>query len=240
VTSFPLLEDGRVGPCATVLNQTGPLGPNKARQDAPHPHSVTMSADGRVAFVADLGVDRVFAYDVTSENGTIAPHQPAFATFAAGTGPRHSKFSPDGKSFYVLDELDATITACRYDASGAVVEPFQRVESLPADFNGKNTASEIRIHPNGRFVYSANRGHDSIAVFARNPDSGALTRIEVVKTGGQTPRNFNLTPDGAWLLCAHQSSNTLTVFKVDAETGKLTANPATAKVPKCVCVLFVN
>lgn len=240
VTSFPLAADGRVGACATVLNQTGPLGPNKARQDAPHPHSVTMSPDGRIAFVADLGVDRVFGYDVASDKGTIAPHDPAFATFAAGTGPRHSKFSPDGKFFYVLDELDSTVTACRYDTKRGVAEPFQRTEALPSDFKGKSTASEIRIHPNGRFVYSANRGHDSIAVFARDEKSGALTRVEVVRTGGQTPRNFSLTPDGAWLLCAHQATNNLTVFKVNAETGQLTATENTAKVPKCVCVLFVN
>lgn len=240
VASFPLLPDGRVGPCATIINQTGPLGPNKGRQDAPHPHSVTMSPDGRVAYVADLGVDRVFGYDVSSEQGTITPHDPAFATFAPGTGPRHTKFSPDGKSFYVLDELDATITACRFGPSRGVLEPFQRSDALPADFKGKNTASEIRIHPNGRFVYSANRGHDSIAVFSRDEKSGALSRIEVVPSGGQVPRNFNLTPDGGWLLCAHQSTNNLTVFKVDAESGKLTATESSAKVPKSVCVLFVN
>lgn len=240
VASFPLGTDGRVGRPASFLTQTGPLGPNAARQNAPHPHSVTLASDGRFAFVADLGVDRVFGYALTPATGVIAPNDPPFAAFASGTGPRHTKFSPDGRFFYVLDELDSTVTACRYDAARGALEPFQRVKTLPDDFTGKSTASEIRMHPNGRFVYTANRGYHSIAVFARDETTGALTRVEIVPSGGETPRNFNLTPDGAWLLCAHQDSNNLTVFKVDPRTGRLTPTPHTAQVPKAVCVLFVR
>jgi 6-phosphogluconolactonase len=240
VASFPLGKDGQVGPCATVISHEGPLGPNRARQDAPHPHSVTLSPDSRFAFVADLGLDRVVTYQLTLDKGSITPHEPAFASTAPGAGARHTKFSPDGKSFYVLDELDGTITSCRYDAARGVVEPFQRVSTLPDGFTGKSTTSEVRIHPNGRFVYAANRGHDSIAVFARNPETGALTRIEIVPTGGENPRNFSLTPDGAWLLCANQTSNNLTVFRVDAKTGRLSATTHTAHVPKSVCVLFLR
>lgn len=239
VASFPLAADGRVGPVARVLDQTGPLGPQRPRQDAPHPHSVTLSPDNRFAFVANLGVDRVFAYELAPETGGLAPHDPAFTAIAPGAGPRHTKFSPDGNSFYVLDELDNSVTACRYDAVRGIAEPFQRVSTLPDDFNGKSTASEIRIHPNGRFVYSANRGHNSIAVFARDAATGALVQVETVPTGGQQPRNFSLTPDGAWLLCANQATNNLTVFKVDARTGRLTPTPHTAQVSKAVCVLFL-
>jgi 6-phosphogluconolactonase len=111
---------------------------------------------------------------------------------------------------------------------------------LPDDFTGRNTASEIRIHPNGHFAYAANRGHNSLAVFARDLKTGALSRVEVVPSGGENPRNFALTPDGAWLLCAHQTSNNLTVFKVNPETGRLGATPHTAHVPKAVCVLFLQ
>lgn len=240
VASFPVLPDGRVGPVKTLLPQTGPLGPNAARQEKPHPHSVTLSPDNRFAFVADLGVDRVFTYRLSPEDGSIAPHEPAFATFAPGAGPRHTKFSVDGKFFYVLDELDCTVTSCRYDAPRGVVEPFQRVSTLPAEFAGENTTSEVRVHPNGRFVYAANRGHDSLAVFERNAGTGALTRVEIVACGGRTPRNFSLTPDGRWLLCAHMDSNTLVVFRVDAATGRLTRTGPTVAVPRVVCVQFVN
>ena len=97
----------------------------------------------------------------------------------------------------------------------------------------------IHVHPNGRFVYTANRGHNSIAVFARDLATGMLVRVENVPTGGQQPRNFSLSPDGAWLLCANQATNNLTVFKVDARTGRLTPTPHTAHVSKAVCVLFL-
>ncbi len=239
VTSFPIESNGRLGARASFLNQAGPLGPKSDRQNAPHPHSVTLSPDNRLAYVADLGVDRVFAYQLAPEQGSIVLHEASSVTIASGSGPRHTKFSPDGKSFYILDELDGTVTACRYDAVRNMAEPFQRVSTTPDGYTGRQSCSEIRVHPSGRFVYAANRGNNTLAVFARDPATGTLTRIEAVSTGGETPRNFSLTPDGAWLLCAHQTTNNLTVFKVDAATGRLTATANTARVAKAVCVLFL-
>ena len=239
VASFPLAADGRVGPVASVLGQSGPLGPQKDRQNGPHPHSVTVSPDNRFAFVADLGTDRVFTYALNPGDGTVAPHEPAFTALAPGAGPRHTKFSPDGRHFYILNELACSVTAARYDAARGTLEPFMTVPTLPEGFSGPNTCSEIRVHPSGRFVYAANRGHDSIAVFARDPETGALAPIEVVPTGGVRPRNFALTPDGAWLLAAHQDTHNLTVFRVDPATGRLGATPHTARVPRAVCVLFL-
>jgi 6-phosphogluconolactonase len=240
VASFPIRADGSLAPMASVLTQTGPLGPDHARQEKPHPHSVTISPDGRFAFVADLGLDRVFSYRLDPEQGTIAANAPAFAAMPAGSGPRHTKFSPDRKFFYVLAELGGTVTACRYDEQRGALEPFQTVSTLPDDFTGKNGSSEIRIDRKGRFLYAANRGPNSIAVFRRDPESGALTRVEIVPTGGDHPRNFALSPDGAWLLCAHQNTGNLTVFRVDQETGRLTRTDAEAQVAKAVCVLFLR
>jgi 6-phosphogluconolactonase len=240
VVSFPIAPDGRLGERASFLVHKGQVGPNQPRQDAPHPHSVTLSPDVRFAFVADLALDRVFAYQLDPENGTITPYEPGLVSVAPGAGPRHTKFSPDGKSFYVLDELDCTITSCTYDVAQGIADPFQVVSTLPDDFSGRNTTSEIRVHPSGRFVYAANRGHDSLAVFARDTSTGALTRVEIVACGGERPRNFALTPDGAWLLCAHQDSNTATAFKVDPTTGRLSATGQTVAVPKAVCVLFLE
>jgi 6-phosphogluconolactonase len=240
VVSFPIESDGRLGSRASFISHDGPLGPNAIRQEKPHPHSVTLSPDNRFAFVADLGLDRVFIYGLSPEDRTIAPHDPAFFAVEPGAGPRHTRFSTDGTTFYVLDELDCTITSCRYDAADGVAEPFQRISTLPNDFEGSNTDSEIRVHPNGRFVYSANRGHDSLAVFARDPETGALTRIEVVPCGGNHPRNFSLTPDGAWLLCAHQHSNSMAAFKVNPDTGRITAVGKTVHAPTAVCVLFLR
>jgi 6-phosphogluconolactonase len=240
VVSFPIQSDGRVGGRASLLTQTGPLGPDRARQDNAHPHSVTISPDSRFAFVADLGIDRVFAYQLTAKDGSIAPHDPAFATIEPGAGPRHTTFSPDAKSFYVLNELNGTITSSHYDSVRGVIEPFENVSTSPDGYAGKNSASEIRMHPTGHFVYAANRGHNGIAVFARDVGTGALERLEIVQTGGENPRNFALTPDGGWLVCAHQNTNNLTVFRVNSETGRLESTPHTVNVPKAVCVLFLR
>lgn len=239
VASFPLGADGRVGKVASVITHEGPLGPRRDRQEKPHAHSVTISPDNRHAFAADLGVDRVFAYALNPSAGTLAPHEPPFVTLPPGAGPRHTKFSPDGRHFYVLNELDGTVTACRYDRARGAAEPFQTVSALPEGYTGRASASEIRVHPNGRFVYTANRVHNSIAVFSRDTDTGELRLVELTPTGGDQPRNFNLTPDGEWLLCANQATDNLVAFKVDAATGRLTATGRTAKVAKAVCVLFL-
>lgn len=239
--SFPIRPDGRVGRCATVIQHEGPVGPNRARQNAPHAHSVTISPDNRHAFVADLGLDRVLAFQLRPEDGSIAPHEPAFATIEPGAGPRHTTFCPDGKFFYVLNELTGTVTACRYDAARGLLDPFQYVSTLPEEQAGRGAASEIRMHPSGRFVYAANRGgQDSLAVFARDSATGALTPVEIVPCGGVQPRNFALTPDGAWLVCGHQATNSLAVFRVNSETGRLTATGEAVPAPKPVCVLFLR
>lgn len=239
VASFPLGADGRVGKVASVIPHTGPLGPKTDRQEKPHAHSITLSPDNRFAFAADLGVDRVFTYRLNPADGTLAPHEPAFATLSPGSGPRHTKFSPDGKHFYILSELAGTVTACRYASATGALVPFQTVSTLPEGYAGRHSASEIRVHPSGRFVYAANRIHNSIAVFTRDPDTGALALVENMPTGGDQPRNFNLTPDGEWLLCAHQATDNLMVFKVDQQTGRLAPTGRTAKVPRAVCVLFL-
>jgi 6-phosphogluconolactonase len=240
--SFPLAADGRPGPRVSFLPHQGPLGPNASRQDKPHAHSVTLSPDNRFALVADLGLDRVLTYRLDAATAALTPNDPAAIVIAPGAGPRHAKFSADGRCFYVLGEIDGSVTACRYDAASGAATPFQHITTLPPGFQVQDAdrAAEIRIHPNGKFLYASNRGHDSLAVFAIDAATGALSSVELMPCGGKAPRNFALTPDGAWLVCAHQDSNTLCSFRVDAATGKLTRVPGTISVPSPVCVLFAN
>jgi len=242
VVAFPLEADGRIGARTTFIQHEGPLGPNRARQDQTHAHSVTISPDNRFALVADLGLDRVFSYRLDAARALLVPNDPAFITITPGAGPRHSKFSVDGRYFYVLDEIDGSVTACAYDTARGTGTPFQHISTLPAGFvvQDADRAAEIRVHPNGKFVYASNRGHDSIAVFAIAADTGRLSLVEIVPAGGKAPRNFALSPDGAWLVCGHQDSNTLAVFRVEATTGRLTRTGGTVSVPSPVCVLFVN
>jgi 6-phosphogluconolactonase len=235
VTSFPLRPDGRIGPAVSTQPLTGPLGPSKPRQDKPHPHSVTFSPDNRFVYVCDLGLDKIFRYQL---NASVLVPAGTFAT-APGAGPRHSKFSADGKRLYVINELDCTIATYACDAVSGDLTAKQVVSTLPAGYAGSSNCAEIRLHPNGRFVYGSNRGHDSLAVFARHPVDGTLSLIEIVPSGGGHPRNFALSPDGRWLVCANRDSNNLMVFLVDPTTGRLTATGHTAPVPQAVCVLFV-
>lgn len=237
ITSFAISSDAKVGPRASALSSTGALGPNKTRQEKPHPHSITYSPDNRFAYVCDLGRDKVLRFKVDPSAGTLTPTG-EFAT-AAGDGPRHSKFSTDGKHFYVINELANTLTHYTCDPATGAITSADSTPTLPEDFKGNNTTAEVRIHPNGRFVYGSNRGHDSLAVFARNPADGSLKRIQIISSGGAHPRNFSLSPDGAWLICANRDTNNLSVFKVDPDTGLLTATGHTATVPQAVCVLFL-
>ena len=239
VASFPLEAAGRIGPVASFIPHTGPVGPNPLRQDKSHAHSVTLSPDNRFAFVADLGLDRVFSYRLDPAKGTLTPNDPAFITVQPGSGPRHTKFSRDGKFFYILGEIDGSVTVCTYDAARGTGTPIQHISTLPAGFvvTDPDRAAEIRVHPNGKFVYASNRGHDSIAVFAVQAD-GTLRLVEITPCGGKHPRNFNLSPDGTWLVCANMESDNLVSFKVDAATGRLTPSGHSVTVPRPVCVLF--
>ena len=116
----------------------------------------------------------------------------------------------------------------------------QTVSTLPASLSEPTTTAEVRVHPNGKFLYGSNRGHDSIAVFAIHPGDGKLTPIEIVPTGGKNPRNFALSPDGKWLLCGHQDTAFLSVFRVDPASGRLTRSEHSAAAPSSVCILFYN
>ena len=238
VAAMPIRPDGTLG-APTSIRHEG-TGKDPRRQDRAHVHSVTVSPDNRFVIVADLGVDKIFSYALDAAAARLTPANPPFVASAPGAGPRHFKFGQGGKRAYAINELDNTIAAYDYEAATGALKPRQVVRTLPADFTGPNTTAEIRVHPNGRFVYGSNRGHDSIAVFAVDAASGRLSDapVEVVPTGGKTPRNFALSPDGKWLVAAHQDTPLLTVFRVDPATGRLGKTSHTAEVPACVCVLF--
>jgi 6-phosphogluconolactonase len=242
VCALPIEADGSLGARSAFISHLGraPLGPTKDRQEQAHAHSVTLSPDNRFAFVCDLGLDRVFIYRIDPATAGLVPNDPAFAVVPPGSGPRHSKFSADGRFFYTADEIGGTVCVFAYDAARGALTLVQTIATLPSDFTALNTVAEIRVHPNGRFIYASNRGHDSIAVFARDPDRGTLSLVQVEPCGGKHPRNFALSPDGSWLLCANRDTNNVVAFRVDPATGRLTATGNSATISKPVCVLFYN
>jgi 6-phosphogluconolactonase len=232
VEVLPIQEDGRLGPPTTVIRHQE-RGTKPGRVD-PHPHSTTLDAANRFAFVADLGLDEVVAYKLDSRRG-LAPHEAGTARLAPGAGPRHLAFHPGGRHAYVINELDSTITRLDYDPGAGTMKPAQTVPTLPAGFKGKNSTAEIVVHPDGNLVFGSNRGHDSIAIFTIDKTTGALTPAGHQATGGKTPRNFAIDPTGAYLLAANQDSDTITVFRIDRKSGRLEPVGGPLRVPRPVC-----
>ena len=234
VTALPIQPDGRLGESSFVDQHSGP---SVHREPGPHAHGVVFSPDNRFAFVADVGVDRVYSYRVNVPTGEILANDPPLVQVEPGLGPRHLAIHPNGGFLYANNESQPSVSVFQVD--GGMLTEIQTLSSLPADYSGGSTA-EIQIDAEGRFLYVSNRGHDSIAVFAVDAASGTLTPVEHVSTQGRTPRNFSLDLTGSYLFAANQNSHTIVLFRVDKETGRLTPTGEVLEVPSPVCVLFVK
>jgi 6-phosphogluconolactonase len=240
IAVFPILPDGRLGEHTALLKNSGATGPNKEHQEGPHAHWVETSARNRLVYVADLGLDRVLIYKFDESKGSLTPGEPldAFsATLSPGAGPRHLAFGTDGKFMYVVSELESTVTVFANDTRNTY-RNAQQISALPKGFTGRNDAAEIAIHPNGKFLYSSNRGEDTIAVFAIAHPKGTLTHIANVPTQGKEPRHFAIDPTGRYLLAENQNSDTIVEFRIDAANGKLSPTGEVIHVPSPVCLVF--
>ncbi len=238
VSALPIEADGRLGKATAVVQHEG-AGPDPKRQTGPHAHSIRCDPAGRLVFAPDLGIDRVMIYRLGGD-GTLRPGSPPGATLDPGSGPRHLDFHPGGRFIYVINELGCSVTVFAYDAERGAMRPVQTISTLPGGFSGLNTCADIHVHPSGRFLYGSNRGHDSIAIFAIDGETGKLTAVGHQSTQGKTPRNFNIDPSGTWLIAANQASDSLVVFRIDGQTGLLRPADSTATVPSPVCVQFVS
>ncbi len=238
VAAFPIRADGSLGAVTALLQHHG-SGFNPKRQAGPHAHSVAFDVANRRAFCADLGLDKIFIYQLEPTTAALTPNDPPFASLAPGAGPRHFAVHPDGRHLYVINELNNTISAFDYDASHGILKESQTVSTLPENFAAPNTAAEIAIHPSGKFLYGSNRGHDSLVVYAVDESTGKLTLLEHQSTLGKTPRSFGIDPTGNFLLAANQESNNIIVFRIDPKTGRLTPTGQALEVPVPVCVTFL-
>jgi len=239
IVVFPILPDGKLGEHTALVQNAGTLGPNKERQEGPHAHWIEASPDNRFLLVADLGLDEVLLYHFDAATGSVAPNQPAFIKLKAGAGPRHIGFHPNGKFVFAAGEVDSTVTSFSFDAKKGALKQIAVLSTLPADYSGRNDVAEIAVHPNGKFLYVSNRGHDSIAVFAIQPGKGTPALVAHVSTGGKEPRHFAIDPTGKFLLAENQFSDNVAEFHIDPRTGKLTPTGEVISVPSPVCLQFV-
>jgi 6-phosphogluconolactonase len=239
-SSFAALKirpDGTLGDPVYVDHHAGPALSSSQATGA-HTHGVVFTKDDRFAFVAELGLDRIYTYRVDPTKPALTPSTPPFVTVSAGSGPRRLVLSPNDRFLYVNHETDSKVSVFSVD-DGRLHE-IQQISTLPAFFTGRNTTAEIQIDKAGRFVYVSNRGADTIAMFAVDAAKGTLTLREFFPALGRTPRNLAIDPSGRYLFVSNQSSNNVVVFAIDPATGRLTSTGTELKIDQPASVFFVK
>lgn len=236
VTVIPVGLDGHLGEAVDSRQHTGSSA-NPSRQKGPHAHWIEPLPGGRFVMTADLGLDQLITYPFDPQTGKLG--EGLKTQVAGGSGPRHFAFHPKKNWGYLINEMSNTIIAYQGDYSKGTWQELQTVKTLPPDFTGTSYTAEVAVHPNGKFLYGSNRGHDSIALFDIDPNQGTLTLKECFSTQGKYPRHFALDPKGKHLVTANQDGENMLVYRIDSKTGRLTALGDPIKTPKPVCVLFV-
>lgn len=242
-----LEADGRLRPAVSGTpggfiqhrhDRAGEAGINAARQKGPHGHSADIAADGRFAFVCDLGLDRVLIHALDVDRATIAPH--GAGTVRNGAGPRHFAMHPGGRFAACVNELDLTVTAFAFDPRAGTLTEIHSLSTLPEGITDRTgfSCAEIAFHPSGKFLYASNRGHDSIAIYTVDTATGRLTFRGAEPTRAETPRHFAVSPDGRFLLAEGQKSNSVAIFTIDPETGMLGFTDHVIAVPAPVSAVF--
>lgn len=227
IAAFKVQSDGRLAAAHQVLL----AGANA--------HQILTDPSNRFAFVPCLGSDWVAQYTFDASSGIVAANAVPHLMTAAGAGPRHLAFSPDGKFAYLLAEKASTLSALSLDTTSGQLSELQTVSTLPAGFSGTNTGAEVWVHPAGGFVYASNRGDNSIATFLRDGTTGRLSLVGHTKTGGTTPRNFTLDPAGRFLYVANQGTGNVVEFAIDTTSGALAqiATPVAAQSPTFIGII---
>ncbi|MCE9591574.1 MAG: lactonase family protein [Planctomycetes bacterium] len=242
VTALPVNADGSLGEPTSHIQHVGFSNVDKGRQEAPHAHCIVISPDNRFAYAADLGLDQIINYKLDAARSTLTPNRQPFVRTLAGAGPRHFTFHPTKPFAYAINELHNSVTMFDYDPETGTLIEQQTITTLPADFKtGSEKASytaDVKITPDGRFLYGTNRGHESIAGFAIGADD-RLSSMGITPSGSPWPQNLAITPDGAWMICANMMSDRVTVFTIDRTTGAITLTGEPVAMPKPSCVMVV-
>jgi 6-phosphogluconolactonase (cycloisomerase 2 family) len=229
---LPIMADGSLGNATDVAVIRGPLGPRNAHDgptgsyadsghDSPHPHMAQTDPDGNFLFVSDLGTDRVYIYKFDKVTGRISPNDQPYLQASPGAGPRHFAFHPNRQWAYVINEESSTVLYTSYDAAKGTLEIKQSASSLPETFAGTNYPSAIKLSADGRFLYTANRNFNSIAIFEINPE-GWMIRVGDEWTRGHYPFDIALDPSGNFMYALNTNNDCVTSFRVDRNTGRLT------------------
>jgi 6-phosphogluconolactonase len=238
ISSTPINEDGSLGKTATIIQHKG-SSINQRRQKGPHAHSINLSPDNRFAYVADLGMDKIMIYKLDPKTSKLTKNDPPCFKTKPGAGPRHFTFHPNKRFAYLINELDNTIAALSYNSKDGKLTEIQTISTLPEDYKGETNTAEVKVHPNGKFLYGSNRGHDSIAIYKIDTESGKLTLIGFQSTDIKNPRHFNIDPSGKYCIVGNQDTNNILLFKVDQKTGLLIPTETSFSIGQPICVKFL-
>jgi 6-phosphogluconolactonase len=235
VATLPIRKDGGLEPSASFMKHEG-SSVIAGRQKQPHAHCFVPSPDNRFLYAADLGMDKILIYRLDANTSKATPNDPPFAVCPPGSGPRHFVFHPDGKRAYVVNELANSVTMFDFEPGTGALSARKTITTLPADFKGTSNCADIKITPNGLFLYATNRGHDSIAMY-RLGKNDAFELTGIIPSRGKGPQNISIMPGGQWLVCANMPGDNLSVFAIEPETGKLRPSGNIIEMPKPSCIV---
>lgn len=229
IRAYKVSDDGHLTLTDSVVHE-GQCGP-RPEQDAPHAHYAQLTPDGRLA-VCDLGMDLLVTYDV-SDDGKLT--MAARYQGEPGFGTRHLAFHPNGQYAYLLGELSSKLEVLKYNSADGSFKHLQTIKTIPNDWQAHNGAAAIHLSADGKFVYTSNRGENTIAVFAIQPDFN-VKHVQSISTAGDFPRDFELSHDDHYLVASNQLSDNLTLYRRNTTTGLLTAIQSGVACPEPVCV----
>ncbi|MEX0660614.1 MAG: lactonase family protein [Balneolaceae bacterium] len=232
---FAISENGGLSEAVDVVQHEG-NSVNEGRQNSPHVHSIIPSANGKFIYVSDLGMDQILIYKVNRTTGELSPAEMPYVENTPGSGPRHFTIHPDGEFAYSVEELSSTVAVFNVDQSTGGLSEIQRINMLPDDYDGNNSAADIHLSPDGRFLYASNRGHDSLVIYRVNPDTGNLTLVGHEPTRGGHPRNFMIDQLGEFVFVANRDDDHVVLFNRNKETGELSFIGEEINAPMAVCV----
>ncbi|MCY9663103.1 lactonase family protein [Paenibacillus chondroitinus] len=239
VSVLPIQADGSLGAMTDFIRHSG-SSVHPTRQQGPRVHSVTLDPAGRYAVAAEYGADQLRVYRLDAERGKLLPAAVPSISVAAGSGPRHAVFHPNERWAYVINELGNTLMSYDYNPVQGIFHLRDTHATLPEGFAEPSFCADVHVHPDGTYVYGSNRGHNSIVIYAVEPETGRLQLVGHEPTLGRAPRSFIIDPTGQYLYAAHQDTDNVVAFSLDRQTGRFRPMGHSIKVPMPVCIKMIS
>ena len=246
---LPVQGGGGLGAATCTLRDIGSVGPTIpssapagsfafSGHDKPHAHMIHADPGNRFVLQTDLGQDRIYVYRFDAAGGKLTPAETPFVQVPPGDGPRHFTFHRNGRWMYSLQEEGSTVIFFAFDPATGSLQPQQTISTLPAAFKGTNFTSEILLSPDQRFLYVANRLHDTIAIFSLD-GVGRLKYLGETSTMGSYPRHLQIDPSGSFLYACNHRSDSIASFHVDKKTGGLSFTGYYTAAGSPACLIFL-